>query len=220
MEFNLEDYKNYFNSTLRGTGRDGINDIIAWLESTDFYTAPASSKFHGAYEGGLLTHSLNVLKCLQEKRNNGTWQKTFSDNNTPDESLVIVALLHDVCKCNFYKPTWRNQKTYDADKVAAAQKWQVKSDNGGSFIWETVQGYTVDEELPFGHGSKSVYLICKHIKLTDEEAVAIRFHMGAFEGQNIWLQLGQAFEKYPLALALHEADAEATHIFEAQGEQK
>lgn len=201
-----------FNMILRDTKREGIDKLIDYLESTDFYTAPASSRFHCDYEGGLVSHSLNVYTCLVKKKKNPLWAKYLSE--TPDESLALAALLHDVCKANFYTVDFKNQKTYDEEKVSAAARWQIKSDNNGSFIWETVPYYKADEQFPFGHGDKSVYLVNKYITLTDEEAVAIRFHMGAYEGQNIWNSLGNAFEKFPLAMALHEADMEATHLLE------
>lgn len=201
-----------FNMILRDTKREGIEELIKYLESTDFYTAPASSRFHCDYEGGLVSHSLNVYTCITKKKKNELWSKYLRD--TPDESLALAALLHDVCKANFYKVDYRNQKTYDEDKVNAAARWQIKSDSNGNFIWETVPYYKTDEQFPFGHGDKSVYLVNKYITLTDEEAVAIRFHMGAYESQNIWNSLGSAFEKFPLALALHEADMEATHLLE------
>lgn len=203
-----------FNMILRDTKREGIEELIKYLESTDFYTAPASSRFHCDYEGGLVSHSLNVYTCITKKKKNELWSKYLKD--TPDESLALAALLHDVCKANFYKVDYRNQKTYDEDKVNAAARWQIKSDSNGNFIWETVPYYKTDEQFPFGHGDKSVYLVNKYITLTDEEAVAIRFHMGAYESQNIWNSLGNAFEKFPLALALHEADMEATHLLEVK----
>jgi len=211
-----EDLSNHeiFNMILRDTKREGIDKLIDYLESTDFYTAPASSRFHCDYEGGLVSHSLNVYTCLVKKKKNPLWVKYLSE--TPDESLALAALLHDVCKANFYTVDFRNQKTYDEEKVSAAARWQIKSDNNGSFIWETVPYYKADEQFPFGHGDKSVYLVNKYITLTDEEAVAIRFHMGAYEGQNIWNSLGNAFEKFPLAMALHEADMEATHLLEVE----
>lgn len=208
--------KEIFDMVLRDTKRDGIEDLIKYLESTDFYTAPASSRFHCDYEGGLVEHSLNVYRCMTFKQRSQLWGSIFEKNNTPDESLAISALLHDVCKANFYTVDYRNQKTYDEDKVAKAERWQIKSDNNGSFIWETVPFYKTDEQFPFGHGDKSVYIVNKYITLTDEEAVAIRFHMGAYESQNIWNSLGNAFEKYPLAMALHEADMEATHMLEVK----
>ena len=203
-----------FNMVLRDTGRENIEELITYLESTDFYTAPASSRFHGNYAGGLVEHSLNVYRCLCMKLRNPLWAKYLKD--IPKESLAIAALLHDVCKANFYTVDWKNQKTYEKEKVDAAEKWKIKSDERGHFIWETVPFYKVDEQFPFGHGEKSVYLVNNYIKLTDEEAVAIRFHMGAYEGQNIWNSLGNAFEKYPLAMALHEADMEATHLIEVE----
>ena len=203
-----------FNMILRDTKREGIEELIKYLESTDFYKAPASSRFHCDYEGGLVSHSLNVYTCLVKKKKNLVWNKYLND--TPDESLALAALLHDVCKANFYTVDFKNQKTYDEEKVASAARWQIKSDNNGNFIWETVPYYKANEQFPFGHGDKSVYLVNKYITLTDEEAVAIRFHMGAYEGQNIWNSLGSAYEKYPLALALHEADMEATHLLEVK----
>lgn len=206
--------KEIFDMVLRDTNRDGIENLITYLESTDFYTAPASSRFHGDYAGGLLEHSLNVYRCLCAKRRNPIWARFIGE--TPMESLALAALLHDVCKANFYAVDYRNQKTYDEAKVAAAAGWQVKSDANGKFIWETVPFYKFDEKFPFGHGDKSVYLINKYITLTDEEAVAIRFHMGAYESKEIWNSLGNAFEKFPLALALHEADMEATHLLEVK----
>ena len=206
--------KEIFDMVLRETERDGIENLIEYLESTDFYTAPASSRFHGDYEGGLLEHSLNVYRCLCAKRRNPIWARYI--DKVPKESLALSALLHDVCKANFYTVDYRNQKTYDEEKVAAAANWQIKSDAKGHFIWETVPFYKVEEQFPFGHGDKSVYLVNKYITLTDEEAVAIRFHMGAYESKEIWNSLGSAFEKFPLALALHEADMEATHLLEVK----
>lgn len=203
-----------FDMILRDTNRENIEGLIEYLKSTDFYTAPASSRFHCDFAGGLVEHSLNVYRCLCAKLRNPLWKKYLK--NVPKESLALVALLHDVCKANFYAVDYRNQKTYDKEKVAAAPSYQIKSDANGHFIWETVPYYNTDEKFCFGHGDKSVYLVNKYITLTDEEAVAIRFHMGAYEGQNIWNSLGGAYEQYPLALALHEADLEATRLVEVK----
>ena len=130
--------KEIFDMALRDTKREGIEDLIKYLESTDFYTAPASSRFHCDYEGGLVVHNLNVYRCLTFKQRSQLWSEIFKRNNTPIESLAISALLHDVCKANFYAVDYKNQKTYDEEKVAKAEKWQIKNDNNGSFIWETV----------------------------------------------------------------------------------
>ena len=173
-----------FIKLLRLTGRDGIEDLIHYLqEETDFFTAPASTKYHGAFEGGLLKHSMNVLDCLDES---GYDKKT----------TIIVALLHDICKANCYGKETRNVK-----------------ENGA---WIQKEVYTYQDELPLGHGEKSLYIISKFIKLTDEEAAAIRWHMGgfdsAFRGGDRGLNI--AFEKYPLAVLLHLADMKATYIVE------
>ncbi len=173
-----------FVKLLRFTGRDGIEELIRYLqEETDFFTAPASTKYHGAFEGGLLKHSMNVLDCLDEA---GYDYKT----------VIVVALLHDICKANCYGKETRNVK-----------------ENGA---WVEKQVYTYQDDLPLGHGEKSLYIISKYIKLTDEEAAAIRWHMGgfdsAFRGGDRGLNI--AFEKYPLAVLLHLADMKATYIVE------
>lgn len=173
-----------FVKLLRSTGRDGIEELISYLqEETDFFTAPASTKYHGAFDGGLLKHSMNVLDCLDEA---GYDYKT----------VIIVALLHDICKANCYGKETKNVK-----------------ENGA---WVQKEVYTYQDELPLGHGEKSLYIISKYIKLTDEEAAAIRWHMGgfdsAFRGGDRGLNI--AFEKYPLAVLLHLADMKATYIVE------
>ena len=208
----MDELKKKFIDLLKSTEREGIDELIDFLENkSDFFKAPASTRFHGDHEGGLLEHSLKVYEILSYKCKN-----SVMPFDIPEESIILIGLLHDICKVNFYKVDYRNQKTYDEDKVNAAARWQIKSDSNGNFIWETVPYYKTDEQFPFGHGDKSVYLVNKYITLTDEEAVAIRFHMGAYESQNIWNSLGNAFEKFPLALALHEADMEATHLLEVK----
>lgn len=189
---NNEKNKAFFLELLRSTNREGIESLIEWLESTDFFVAPASTKYHGAYPGGLLQHSINVYTRLHDEVfRNGNYAKYY-------DSKIIVSLLHDVCKANFYVESSRSVK----DSVTGT--------------WSQVPCYTVDEQYPFGHGEKSVYLISKHIQLTDEEAIAIRWHMGGFD-QSVKggsYSVGYAFEKYPLALLLHIADMKATYLDE------
>ena len=120
--------------------------------------------------------------------------KQFTD--IPEESIIIVSLLHDICKTYYYTTEMRNKKV-----------------NG---VWEQVPFYTVDDKIPYGHGEKSVMMIEEYIKLTPQERYSIRWHMGPFSGSQDWGTLGVAFEKYPLALALFEADMEATHILEKE----
>ena len=177
-----------FVELLRTTNRDGIEELIRYLqEETDFFTAPASTKYHGAFAGGLLMHSINVCAELRLDPNSKVY---------PTETLIIVALLHDICKANCYRTEMRNVK-----------------ENGG---WVEKQIYVFEDELPLGHGEKSLYLASKFIKLSDEEAAAIRWHMGAFDNafRGGDRGLNAAYEKYPLAVLLHMADMRATYLVE------
>ena len=158
--------------------REGIDKLLAWLEKSDFFTAPASTRFHGAHEGGLVEHSLNVYEQLV--------------NGNPTETTAIVFLLHDLCKTDYYTVSTRNVK-----------------ENG---VWVQKPYYTVDDKFPYGHGEKSVFMIERFMRLTNEEAFAIRFHMGEYSDPNT----GKAFEKYPLALLLHQADERATFMMEVR----
>lgn len=186
----LVQYKAKFIELLEATGREGIPDLLDWLETTDFYTAPASTRYHGSYEGGLLEHSVLTCKALRRLIH------TFELDILP-ESADIVALLHDVCKSGFYKLSKRNVKNNDGK-------------------WEEVPCYTIEDQFPFGHGEKSVLLLSRYICLTDEEAIAIRWHMGAYDDAAQSYSgsgtLGRALSRYPLAAALHIADMIESHL--------
>ncbi len=173
--------KEEFIKLLKETNREGMDKLIEFLENTDFFTAPASTKYHGAFEGGLLAHSMKVYEILKTKTEDS-------------DSVKIIALLHDICKANFYKTDYRN----------------VKKDG----VWEQVPYYTVDDTIPYGHGEKSVMMITEFIKLTPEEKYAIRWHMGFTEPKENYNTIGLAYKKYPLALLLHEADLEATYLYD------
>lgn len=177
--------------------REGADKLLAHLLSanSDFFTAPASTRFHGAYEGGLVEHSLNVYECLVDYMNRERVQELYG-LEASDETIAIVALLHDLCKMNFYKPGFRN----------------VKDDNG---VWQKVPTYEIEDKLPYGHGEKSVYIISGFMRLTREEAFAIRYHMG-FSGSEEPRNVGAAFEMFPLAFALSTADMEATYFLEGK----
>lgn len=194
--------------------REGKEELLHYIETeTDFYTAPASTNFHLSCEGGLLQHSLNVYECLAVKKFNPLWAKLLQD--VPEESLIISALMHDLCKTNFYVQVPKNVKTYDPEKIADAEKWQVKHDALGDYIWETILGYQVDDQCPYGHGEKSAMLIEKHMRLTDQERYAIRWHMGySSAAKEEFNTLGKAMEISPLVVALHEADLEASKYME------
>ena len=208
-EENIERFENLM-ATITRDGKDALMDYIK--NKTDFYIAPASTQFHLSCEGGLLQHSLNVYDCLIAKKQSPIWKKTFEE--IPEESLIIMSLLHDLCKVNFYVKGTKNQKTYDAETVAAAEGWQRKHDDMGDFIWETVLKYEINDTMPLGHGEKSVMLINCFMKLGVYEIFAIRWHMGFSEEKGQYKALGEAMEKYPIVLALHEADLEASKLLE------
>lgn len=176
-------YKNYI-------CRPGGSDLLEWLESTDFFTAPASTRFHGDYEGGLCNHSINVWEELVRLL------KAYPEVKVTAETAAIVALLHDVCKVGCYKTELRNKKV-----------------NG---VWVQQPTYVFQEDFCFGgHGSKSVYLIQKHMALTEVEAVAINCHMGFADRSPSDYSIGNAYEQHPLAWLLHVADESATYIRES-----
>lgn len=175
--------------------RDGSDALLEYLksENSDFFTAPASTRYHLSCEEGLLIHSMNVYECLK----NYLARKEVKENfklSYSDETIAIVSLLHDLCKVNCYKKGTRN----------------VKDEFGK---WQQVPTYEYDDKLPYGHGEKSVYIITGFMKLTREEAFAIRYHMGFSEAENA-RNVSSAYEMFPLALALSIADMEATYFVE------
>ena len=174
--------------------RDGSEKLLDYLcsDNCDFFTAPASTRYHGAYPGGLLEHSLNVYDCLCDYLARPRVREVYGVDYS-EESIAISSLLHDLCKINFYKEGTRNVK-----------------ENG---VWKTVPFYTIEDELPYGHGEKSVYIISGFMRLTRDEAFAIRYHMG-FSGPEDANQVGRALEMFPLAYALCAADMEASYYIE------
>lgn len=177
--------------------REGSAELLDYLQNkSDFFTAPASARFHGAYAGGLCDHSVNVFRCLEAYLGRERVKELYG-LDYPMESVAVAALLHDVCKVGLYKPGFRN----------------VKDDATGK--WEKVPTYTFDDPLPYGHGEKSVYITNGFIRLTREEAMAIRWHMG-FSGTEDNRMVGQALQKYPLAFALATADMEASYFLEGE----
>lgn len=174
--------------------RDGAENLLEWLEKSDFFTAPASTRNHSNYEGGLCEHSIKVYKRyikLLESEYGKNWE-----NFITKESATVIALLHDVCKVNNYAVDYRNVKVGDK--------------------WEKKPYYKTDDALPYGHGEKSVYIISSFMKLTREEAMAINWHMGAFDmrAQNGGYILYNAFKRFPNALLFHIADLQSTYIDE------
>lgn len=169
--------------------RDGAQKFLSWLKTTDFFTAPASTRFHCACESGLVSHSVNVYNVLREK---------YFEEGDNEESFALCGLLHDVCKAQFYKISTRN----------------VKNEETGQ--WEKKPFYTVEDAFPYGHGEKSVFLIERFIRLKPSEAMAIRWHMGGFDEsvKGGSFAMGNAFYQYPIAVKLHLADLESTYLVE------
>ena len=182
--------------------REGAQELLAYLTGakSDFFTAPASTRYHSACEGGLLDHSLNVYDCLKDYLERNKVKNEFGLSYS-EESIAIVSLLHDLCKVNVYKVSTRNVK----DPVTGQ--------------WKQMPYYEFDDNLPYGHGEKSVYVISGFMRLTREEAFAIRYHMG-FSNEDDVRNVGKAFELFPLALALSIADTEATYFVEAKRERE
>lgn len=205
-----------YESLLKSTNRDGIDKLIEFIRKSDFYTAPASTRFHNCHEGGLLEHSLNVFDCLYNKvKSTDVFKKALRDSSKEfwdtdefEKTIVIVALLHDLCKMFMYEVEMKNKKIY-SDHGS-------KKDNQGRYDWESVPGYTVNDRVPYGHGEKSVMMIEQFITLTKEERFAIRWHMGFTEPKENWNTLNAAIRMYPLILAVHEADLEATYMLEKE----
>lgn len=177
--------------------REGADKLLEYLMSknSDFFEAPASTRYHNAFKGGLLSHSLNVYDCLKDYMARETVSDKYNLHAT-DESIAIVALLHDLCKVNIYNPSFRN----------------VKGEDGQ---WRKVDTFEFNDRLPYGHGEKSVYIISGFMRLSREEAFAIRYHMG-FSGEENKNTIGNALEAFPLALALNIADMEASFLLESK----
>lgn len=170
--------------------RPGSAELLEWLKKTDFFIAPASTKFHCACLGGLVQHSVSVYRVMKEKH--------FDPETDSEESFAICGLLHDVCKAQFYKEGTRN----------------VKNEETGA--WEKRPYYSIEDSFPYGHGEKSVYLIERFLRLKPAEAMAIRWHMGGFDEsvKGGSFAIGLAYQKYPIAVKLHLADLESTYLRE------
>lgn len=205
-ELNIQELIEKFERLLTSVKRDGIDKLLAYIRKSDFYRAPASTRFHSCHDGGLLEHSLNLYECLLSKKQNPIWAEVLRE--VDDESLILVALLHDLCKSYLYVPEFKNKKVYSDTGT--------KKDEGGRFDWQAVKGYSTDDKIPYGHGEKSVMMIEEFIKLKPIERYAIRWHMGFTEPKEYWNTLTTAIKKYPVILAVHQADMEATYLLEEE----
>lgn len=188
-----EEFISIYNENIK---RPGADKLLEYLNKSDFFTAPSSTRFHGSYEGGLVEHSVNVYHCLKDYLERQRVKDIYGMNYS-EETIAIVALLHDLCKIDFYTVEHRNKKI--------------------DGVWKEVPFYTISDNMPYGHGEKSVYIVSGFLygegRLTREEAFAIRYHMG-FSGIEDKNTIGRALEMYPLAFALNVADMEASYFLE------
>ncbi len=192
--------------------REGLEKVLAWLEQSDFYSAPASTQYHLSVEGGLCQHSLNVFHSMVELCNK-YWNKEESDDNIYNgdnleqdgafnmENIAIVALFHDICKANCYVRDFKNVKV-----------------NGK---WEQQEYWKWDEQFVYGHGSKSVYILQQYMRLYIDEAQAIRFHMGGREdplSQQYERQYATIYDNSKFAVMLYLADNWSCFLIENEKE--
>ena len=205
IEENKQEFLSLVNSlTIEGVDKEGL---INYLESSDFFTAPASTKYHAAYYGGLCKHSLNVYKILSNLVSDyGHKCSSQIDQN----SIIIAALFHDLSKTNFYEASARNVKQYSPNGT--------KSDNLGKFDWISQESFNIkdasDRMLYADHGTNSMYLISKYIPLSDEESCAIVNHHAGMDNNMANRDLTAIYNRYSLAALLHAADFIATYIAE------
>jgi hypothetical protein len=193
------DLKKDFLKEAKVIEREGIKELLKYLDSTDFYSAPASTQYHNCFEGGLIMHSLSVYDVLKELKD------VLGIDDVEDESLAICGLFHDICKANYYVRETRNKKIDGK--------------------WHEVEVWSVKDKLPMGHGEKSVYILQKYIELTDEEALAIRWHLGGFDpGVHFNYPSGyaqkQAFKENKLVALLATADLAASYLLDTYEEDK
>lgn len=188
-----------FEAEMAKVKRPGADRLMDYIQKSDMYSAPASTRFHLSVPGGLLQHSLNVLDALRSSlraNDNGTYSYMVAGKNVAtitEESLIIIALLHDLCKTNFYTTEMR---------------WRKDKNNK----WEQYEVFGVEDKVPYGHGEKSVMMIEEFMKLKPDERYAIRWHMGYTESDT--MTLNNAIDKYPIIWALHSADTQASHFME------
>lgn len=193
--------KETFCNLLRSSGREGVEQVITELERLGFFEAPASASHHLNKKGGLVEHSLKVCDAALDLKSMLVSRRPEIDPLIPNESILIAALLHDVCKTDIYKETLLNRK-------------------GADGRWEKVPGYSVDcADLPLGHGEKSVIMLLSWgMKLTRDEMLAIRWHMTAwdlaFQSYEQKTNLEKARETTPLCYIVQCADSLATGILE------
>lgn len=195
-----EEKKSFVEASLQSYGRKGMDKVIEYLRTSDFYYAPSSTKFHSNYQGGLLDHSILVMSVALGLRETIIKMKPELADRLTEESVVISALLHDICKVGFYIPK---------------DKWKKDENNN----WVTYRGYEVEDTFPIGHGEKSVILLqWLGLELSMEEMLAIRYHMGLW---STTVDCGDTSRAYfravnmcPLLSIIQNADFMASNMLE------
>ena len=199
---NIENNIAHFEAELAKVQRPGMDKLLEYIQKSDFYKAPASTKYHLACPGGLLQHSLNVLDALRgllSWRSDGNWEYRAAGkvvDTIPDDSVIMMALLHDICKTPFYSTGTRNQKNEQTGQ------------------WEKVPYYTIKDMMPLGHGTKSAMIVKQYTTLTSQEMYAIWHHMGFNGNYENDTAVGKSIEMYPAVLALQTADMMASKFME------
>ena len=180
IQSNWEEYKAH----LYATEREGVDELIKWMEKTDAPTAPASTKYHLCVKGGLIKHSLNTLNFAREINE-------LLGTKIPEESLVLATLLHDLCKVNYY---------------VEGEEWDKEhKDKTGQ--WRKMACWKIEDKLPLGHGEKSVIIANRYITLTGPEMLAIRWHMLKWDvSVEAQRTMGIATDKDPLVKITAMAD--------------
>lgn len=203
---NIENNIKRFEEEMAKIKKPGIDALMAYIKKSDMYIAPSSTRFHLSVKGGLLQHSLNVLDAMRSlfcKNEDGTYSYMVVGKEVAkisEESLIIMALLHDICKTRFYTTEKRNKKI--------------------DGVWHEVDVFSVADQFPYGHGEKSVMMIESCIKLSMEERMAIRWHMGFPESYSERNTFSAAVDKFPIIWALHTADMMAAHFMEGTEDNK
>ena len=199
--FNNSELKDRFCKILRDTQRENIDYVLDDLESWGFFDAPASAQGHYAFPGGLMAHSLNVYDAALATRETMINLRPDLADELKIDSITISALLHDVCKADLYQLTRKKRK----NEIG---------------MYEDMEVYEFqDESFPVGHGEKSVILLLQSgLDLSDEEILAIRWHMGPWnlnrDDERFYRSAGKVT---PLQTLIHTADTLASGLLERQG---
>lgn len=197
----LEDQKKMFvESTLNALDRKGIPAVLEFLRTTDYYTAPSSMSNHSNFQGGLVEHSILVYSLAMRIREGMVQMNPELDTKIPKGSVALSALLHDLCKCCFYKAVMKNKRGEDGQ-------------------WTSYVGYTVEDQFPIGHGEKSVIMLQDMgLSMTPEEMLAIRYHMGCWDGNIMSNDMkyahNRAVERAPLVVLIQTADYMSSLVYE------